>query len=535
MIYPCLAVGSASYGGGGPVTKTTCTVESIHADSGRIAICLACDPVNSGGSFALRVYEYAPWEPDEPGSERAPIDRVDRMVEEGGLRLAFDRFHDGRDRIYSRFRVHAVDETTRGARVQDGVCYVTDIAASTSDYPYPASDTIKGLQVHMVDDAIKLGVGHAALNLNLPTLMRPVKTDRTLTYMVDGREFYFDGEYLSRYDQRVKELSDHGIVVSLILLNSIRWDEIEIAPELRGVLLHPDYDPEGRISAFNVLTEEGLAHYRAFCEFVAERYTRPDAAYGRACGFIIGNEVDAQWIWCNAGPKTVEQYAREYVTAVRTMFTAARIKYAQARVYLSLTHHWSIAHCDDPTHCYPGQDVIENFNRICQAEGDFDWSLAYHPYPQDLFHSDFWHDETAIDAMDTPRITFRNLGILVDAMSQPHLTYAGRLRRIILSEQGFHSDETEAGEQLQAAAYALAYWKVAQLPAIESFILHAHVDNRDEFDLNLGLWRRDKTSPLGNQPGSPKPIYDVFHDIDGPKGEEWIAWAKTIVGEENWR
>ena len=89
-------------------------------------------------------------------------------------------------------------------------------------------------------------------------------------------------------------------------------DGIEIYPELRETLFHPDYDPEGRISAFNVLTAEGLAHYKAFVEFVAERYTRPDARYGRACGYIIGNEVDAQWTWCNAGEKTVEQYVREH-------------------------------------------------------------------------------------------------------------------------------------------------------------------------------------------------------------------------------
>jgi hypothetical protein len=116
-------------------------------------------------------------------------------------------------------------------------------------------------------------------------------------------------------------------------------------------------------------------------------------------------------------------------------------------------------------------------------------------------------------------------------MGQAHLLYEGKQRHIILSEQGFHSDETEEGEQLQAAAYAYAYWKVARLPAIESFILHAHVDNRDEFDLNLGIRRRDKTSPSANEPGDPKPSYYVFKDIDGPRQEELIAWAKTIVGE----
>lgn len=225
---------------------------------------------------------------------------------------------------------------------------------------------------------------------------------------------------------------------------------------------------------------------------------------------------------------------REYAVAMRTAFYAARKQYGQARVYVSLDHLWTIGHKDDPNRYYHGRDVVDLLNEQCRAEGDFDWSMAYHPYPQDLFHADFWHDETAVDSFDTPRITFKNLGILSQYLSQPHLRYGGRLRHIILSEQGFHSDESEESERLQAAAYAYAYWKVEHTPGIESFILHAHVDNRDEFDLNLGLWRRDKNNPSPSALGSPKPIYEVFRDIDGPRREEILRQARQVVGEDNW-
>ncbi len=405
----------------------------------------------------------------------------------------------------------------------------------TWDYPYPTNPTLKGLQVHMVDDALKLGVGHAALNLNQGTIMRPAATDNTITYVSGGREFYFDAEYMARYDRRVKELSDHGIVVTLILLNSPKWDGVEVFPELRAALLHPAYNPEGYISAFNVVTEDGLAHYRAFVEFVAERYTRPDQQYGRACGYIIANEVNSAWVWANAGEMPVDQYVGEYAVALRTAFGAARSKYAQARVYVSLDHLWTISHLNNPLRTYRGRDVVELLNTACTSDCNFDWSVAYHPYPEDLNHPDFWHDKTALDSFDTPRITFKNLHILTQYFAQPHLLYEGRLRHIILSEQGFNSDGTEQGECLQAAAYAYAYWKVEQTPGIESFILHAHVDNRDEFGLNLGIWRRDPTSDLPSKPGSPKPIYDIFRDIDGPRRAAVLAWAKSVVGQENWK
>ena len=517
------------------MSQITGLIQSISAARDRIVI---RGELGAGARSvsSLLVRESQPYETDAPPDWESRTESV--PVAPAGPRQSFtldlDRFKGGCDRLYSRFSV-GVQPLGGAIELLPGIRYAGALGdISACDYSYPASKTIKGLQVNMVDDAIKLGVGHAALNLNLPTIMRPGPAGNAVTYRMDGREFYFDGDYLAKFDRRVKELSDHGIVVTLILLNSRRWDGVDIDPELRETLLHPDYDPEGFISAFNVVTAEGLAHYKAFVEFVAGRYTRPDAAHGRAPGFIVGNEVNSGWVWCNAGEKTVQAYVREYAVALRTAFYAARKAYAQARVYASLDHLWTIGHKDDPNRYYRGRDVIDLLHEQSRAEGDFDWSVAYHPYPQDLFHADFWHDETAVDSFDTPRITFRNIGVLSQYLSQPHLRYGGRLRHIILSEQGFHSDETEAGERLQAAAYAYAYWKVERTPGIESFILHAHVDHRDEFNLNLGLWRRDKASPSPNAPGSPKPIYEVFRDIDGPRREEILRWARGVVGEDSW-
>jgi Family of unknown function (DUF5722) len=491
----------------------------------------------SGGSFTLNIYESFPFEPEINPFLAIPADQATVAVSKasGSFTLSISRLKNGIDRIYSRFRVGVADSAGM-VKLFTGICYVDDLNEIAEwDYEYPTAGTIKGLQVNMLEDAIKLGIGHAALNLNLPTIIRPEKTNTTLTYRMDGQEYYFDGEYLARFDQRVKELSDHNIVVNLILLNSLKWDGIEIHPNMRRQLVHPDYNPQGLISAFNVVTPEGFAYYKAFIEFVAERYTRPDHRYGRACGFIIGNEVDCQWMWCNAGDKTIRQYVREYGMALRTAFYAARKKYAQARIYISLTHHWNMTFKRSPRRFYKGRDVLGILNRNCTHEGNYDWSIAYHPYPQDLTKADFWKDDTATFSLDTGRITFKNIEILSQYLSQPQNLYAGRLRHIILSEQGFHSDENEQSEQLQAAAYAFAFWRIERTPGIEAFILHAHVDNRDEFNLNLGIWRRDKNSPLPNAPGSPKPIYEVFKGIDRPGRETIFEKAKKVVTEEYWK
>jgi hypothetical protein len=90
-------------------------------------------------------------------------------------------------------------------------------------------------------------------------------------------------------------------------------------------------------------------------------------------------------------------------------------------------------------------------------------------------------------------------------MRRPELLLKGEPRRILLSEQGFHSDGTQAGEDLQAAAYAYAWQKIDSDPGIDAFILHRHVDHSHEGGLNLGLWRRKPDSvadPLSKKPMS---------------------------------
>src|SRR6185503_5308339 len=98
-----------------------------------------------------------------------------------------------------------------------------------------------------------------------------------------------------------------------------------------------------------------------------------------------------------------------------------------------------------------------------------------------------WNDDKAFDTLDTPLITFKNIEVLTRYMRQPHLLFEGRIRHIILSEQGLNSEETDESERIQAAAYALAYWKIVRTNGIEAFIYHAHVDHREEFGLNLGI------------------------------------------------
>ena len=127
-------------------------------------------------------------------------------------------------------------------------------------------------------------------------------------------------------------------------------------------------------------------------------------------------------------------------------------------------------------------------NRLSKVGGDFDWHVAYHPYPADLFDPRTWLDKTALPNADTPKITFKNLEQLTAYLRRPEMLCHGKPRRVILSEQGFNTPDGPDGQTLQAAGYCYGWIKASRLEGIDAFILNRHVDNAEEGGLNLGLW-----------------------------------------------
>jgi len=437
--------------------------------------------------------------------------------------VTVDRYACDRDGLCFSYAL-MIDE-----EIVDGVQYVTDIEESDRTFPYPEVDTKKGLQVVDYADAKELGVRHSAINVNEGDFLMPAYDEgNTIEFEHDGRTFYFRKSHVEKMDETFVGLSEIGCVITFILLNSPRW-KCDIDPDFWEIIKHPAYtgkaeDGTGLISAFNLVTEEGLAYYRAFIAFLVDRYTREDMAHGRVVGMTVGNEVDAGYMWCNSGEMCMEWYMREYATALRVTWQTAADIYANMRVYISIDHFWTASADDNqPLRYYKTRDMLVYLNEIATAEGQIPWHIAHHPYPEDLNFPDFWNDKAATPDDDAPIITFKNLEVLARFIYRPDMLYRGERRRIILSEQGFNSHWTPESEVLQACAYGRAYRKVMEIPEIDSFILHAHHDNAFEFGLNLGLWRRKKEGP-GME--APKPMYYVFKAIDQKDERGVYHWER---------
>ena len=395
-------------------------------------------------------------------------------------------------------------------------------------HPTPASR--KGLQVQMVEDALELGIAHAVLNVNLSQLHARAADESTLPFEHGGRTWNFDRAYLEALDREIRPLSEKGVVVSLILLSIASGDAdkdaflLDARREARA--------PNG-ICAPNLATDDSRAWHAAAVACMARRWSGT-SSNGSVWGWIVGNEVNSHHWWFHMGPASLEQVVRSYEDLVRLVHDSVTRERAHARVYVSLEHHWSIRYpAASEQQGFSGRDFLLRFASLARERGEFPWHVAYHPYPEDLFDCAFWDDASAPDDDAAPRITFRNLPVLTRFLRREDMLHAGTPRRVILSEQGFHRADGEAGEKLQAAAYVAA-WQAVQLePSIDAFHLSRHVDHAHEGGLRFGLWTRKDDSICA--PERRTALYAVFKDTATPREAAAHASALSVLGIESWK
>ncbi|WP_395745238.1 DUF5722 domain-containing protein [Prosthecobacter sp.] len=397
---------------------------------------------------------------------------------------------------------------------------IAQIAFAQNNDPFPTPPDQKGLQVQMVEDALALGIHHAGINVNLTALF-DAKASKPET-----REFVFNQNYLTALDRQIKPLSDKGVVVYLILIAYPSK-----TPAIDAVVLHPGHRKDCKFSVGAVNTASG--YLDAVINLLAERWSGAHPEHGRVWGWIIGNEVNSHFLWNNMGLVRLETAASEYEKAFRIMHSAIRRHSQNARTYLSSDHHWSSSmHNVSPQEATPGRDFLDTFARLVRERGDFDWHVAWHPYPEDLGNPRAWADKTVTHDDNTNKVTFKNLEVLPRHLAKTELLYQNKPRRIILSEQGFHTLPTPDGEKLQAAAYAYAWEKIQALPTVDAFIYHRHVDHAHEGGLRLGLWRNAPNSVA--DPFSKKVIYELFQKAGTPAWRTAADALLPMTGLKTW-
>ncbi|RYD22684.1 MAG: hypothetical protein EOP88_07180 [Verrucomicrobiaceae bacterium] len=432
------------------------------------------------------------------------------------------------DRLLCRWEI--VRKSASGYEAVSHGHYADDVACRSPQLPAAHPKSKKGLggwnPGRFPDELEELGISAVTVNMMVHSLVSLTAGPGLTPFQWQRKTYYANDARLADFDRTFLEAAKHDVMVSVILLiaNPAKDNNPVVA-----VLGHPDAVKEGTFAMPNVTSPEGLALYGAILNLMAERWSRPDGKHGRVHHWIIHNEVDAGWVWTNAGEKADIVYMDLYQRSMRLTDLISRQYDPNMRPFITLTHHWAKK---GETRWYGSKRLTDLLVRFCHAEGDFPWAMAYHPYPQNLFNPRTWEDEQATFTFETAKITPKNLEVLDAYMKQPALLYRGKVRPVHLSENGFNSkDYSPASLEDQAAGMALAWKKMAALSSIESWQYHNWIDNRGEGGLKIGLRK------FPDEPGDPagkKPIWHLYQAL-GTSEENEVAepYLKTI-GIRSW-
>jgi len=435
---------------------------------------------------------------------------------------------DSDPRLYSRFVVALkIGDTYQAISAPIYVTNPGDVASFTEEYPEAMSKKGLLIELDMLGDAMELGVKHTTINIPYHHII-----GGNLKYHYNGKDYYFNEELIASYDKMISSFSNKGIIVTAILLNG--WNDAH--PELHEAGLAKS--SSAFYYGFNVSTPEGYETTRALFSFMAERYSGADYKHGRVSNWIVGNEVNNNKNWNYVGSMDLASYTKLYEKNFRVAYTAIKSRSKNARVFFSTDYEWKKQNTNLQ---YAAKDFIDLFNAGISAEGNIEWGLAYHPYPYPMTEPEFWDDDQTgmvNETFESPVINFKNLHVLTDYFQQAHMrTAGGQVRHIILSEEGFTSDSISRGKvyDIQAAAFAYAYYLVDNNPYIDAFILNRQVDAITEVETScaFGLWTVDMSRP-DKVAVMPKNIYQVFKHIDTRKSLRYSEFAKSIVGISDW-
>ncbi len=484
------------------------TISKVTATADRLIV--TCD---RDGADHLMLREHPLWSEDaiatwplEGSADRHPFELQRYVTDAEGQR----------DRLLSRWSLGPADEAPTSLRYADAV-------TTASAAPHPPLRSKKGLGGFDVargflGDIDDLGIATVTVNVVLDFLHDQPAEGREAFFHA-GQKFFIDRDAIERLDKTLQFAADHELLVfAIVLLPKPTGDD-----SVRDAMAHPDYESEGVFPMPNVTSQRGVTAYSAALEYLAQRYLSGDGP--RIHHWILHNEVDAGLVWTNAGKKSLDEFLDLYAKSLRIAHLTARQYDCHSRVFASVTHSWTRP--EEPRF-YAGRDVLDGLVARSKAGGDFDWGVAYHPYPQSLFTPETWRDAEATRSPDSPLVTFKNLGVLVDWAREPDNRFNGEtVRDIYLTEQGFHSRDYSNHElEVQAAALAYAWRQLSQHPEIKALHYHNWIDNRYEGGLRIGL---RKFPDDAEDPGGAKPIWRLYRELGGANEEAASGFADAII------
>ena len=496
----------------------TMSVTSVTASAEGVTI------TGSASGDGVELVEITPWQDvtDASFTDRHPVSgafsvTVARVQEKDGYQY---------DRLQSRWAL--VKKGEGGTDTLVSAARYADVIPCTSSVPEVKIKDKKGLGGYsgndvQTQDLTDLGISHVTVNVTPNNFFFKNDPGNSITHKYCGKTYYIRKSSIDKYDKLFTTCQEKGIVVSAIIL--IQRTAADYA--VRTDVVHPDCDG-GYYSMPNFTTVSGVQTYGAMLDFLASRYSPADGTHGSIHNWIMHNEVDAANEWTNMGSKATENMmVHEYVKSMRLCYNIARQYYPYARVMASLTHTWTKS---DNATGFTSKSILEKIVKYSSIEGDFEWGVAAHPYPQSLLEPRIWSKDTrATYSMDSDFVTFKNLEVLDKWILTPAHMYGGNVKRLLLlSENGTNArsyDDADLANQAAGAAWAMK--KVYRLHGIDGIDWHNWYDNPDEVAQGLRIGLR-------NTALEKKPVWTVYQAAGTDKEAEVFDPYLSVIGISSW-
>ncbi|MBO5303769.1 MAG: fibronectin type III domain-containing protein [Lachnospiraceae bacterium] len=341
--------------------------------------------------------------------------------------------------------------------------YITNpevLATYTGKGPQVTSK--KGLQVEELSDSLEIGTKHAVINWTLNSLLNNDAVNK-MEYVYKGKTYYIDADQIQRNDELIQAYNKAGVRVTIILLlpkdnNSTGTQAMQFGGY-----------PSTKYSSVKTSSKAGAQTFEAIMTYLAGHYGTEE---NLVTGWILGNEINAPYVWNYGGNKKLSTYIKNYARSFRICYNAVKSVNKNANVYVSLDNNWN-RDFDSGNRYFSSKAVLDSFYKQMKAQGNIVFRIAYHAYPQGMGDPIFWDDSLATNSTNSQIINFKNLTVLTNYVKKNF----GKKYKIMLSEQSFN---TSRGEVMQAAAYAYAYYMSEGNDMIEAFIYGREFDHPEE-------------------------------------------------------
>ncbi len=296
------------------------------------------------------------------------------------------------------------------------------------------------------DNYVLYGIAQTALDIDLTELFAS-PDEESVSHTVGSITHLFSKEYLDYLDALMKEYSREGIKVRFVFSQKSGNELIS----------HPD--AVGENAALNTKTGEGINALRAVTDLLVRRYGSSGGKTDNLVGIVLGASVNDAYENYNLGAVTLQEFAREYSIALRTVYNASVSVTSGFEVSVGLGGSWNGDITVGQKGSFDARSALEAISDCITAGGDINWKLAYDVTPE---KGKYAFNELAPDrGVDAEKITAANLETLTEFFSLPTFLYNGASRSVLLLGNEERKASGDGEEKLLTADYIYTFLRIS--------------------------------------------------------------------------